>query len=207
MFNDRHQAGTLLTEKLAPLREGVSIVLALPRGGVVVAAEIAKSFKVPFDVIVVKKIPRPAKAELGIGALAPDGVSYIDWKMAHRVGADEKYINEQSEELSGIIKQKLIRYRKGKKPLIVKDKTVLVVDDGLATGVTMEAAVKWLRAKKARRVMVAIPVAPPEVVNKIKRQVDELVVLETPGDFGAVGQFYKEFPQVEDSEVIQLLRQ
>lgn len=206
MFNDRHHAGTLLTEKLTSLRDRVSMVLGLPRGGVVVAAEVAKSFRVPLDVIVVKKVPSPAQVELGIGALAPNGVSFIDWKMALRVGADEKYINEQSKALSGIIKQKLLIYRKGKKPLIVKDKTVLVVDDGLATGATMEAAVKWLRVKKARRIFVAIPVAPVEVVNKIKPEVDELVVLEMPGDFGAVGQFYKEFPQVEDEEVVKLLQ-
>lgn len=206
MFTDRQQAGALLAEKLLAHRLAGAIVIGLPRGGVVVAAKIAHKIKLPLDVVVVKKIPSPGQAELGIGALAPDDVTHVDWKLAHRVGADEGYIRTQSAELNDKIKQKTLLYRRGKKPLSVRDKVVIIVDDGLATGATMEAAIKWFKKKKVRRIIVAIPVAPPEVVAKIKPEVSELVVLETPGDFSAVGQFYKDFPQVEDNEVIQLLR-
>lgn len=206
MFNDRHQAGILLSEKLASLREHGDGVLGLPRGGVVVAAAVSKSLKIPLDVLVVKKIPSPGQPELGLGALAPDNVFYVDWKLAHRVGADEGYLKTQNKELNDQIKRKILLYRKGRKPLDVKNKTVIVVDDGAATGATLEAAIKWLRKRKAKKIVVGLPVAPPETITKIKPEVNELVVLETPEDFSAVGQFYKEFPQVEDSEVVKLLQ-
>jgi len=206
VFQDRHQAGQLMSDTLAGYRKGKAVVLGLPRGGVVVASALARALSLPLDVVVVKKIPSPGQPELGIGALAPDGVSYIDWKLAHRVAADEEYVKSQSIELTEQIKRKTLLYRKGRKPLDVREKTVIVVDDGAATGVTLEAAVKWLRSKKAKRIVVAIPVAPREVVARVKPEVDELIVLTAPGDFGAVGQFYKEFGQVEDEEVVKLLQ-
>lgn len=205
-FSNRQQAGILLAQKLVLARVHVDIVLGLARGGVVVAYHAAKQLKAPFDVLVVKKVSSPYQAEFGIGAVAPDHVSYIDWKTAHRTGVDEDYINAKTSELNDEIRKKLLLYRKGKKPFHLKDKTVLLVDDGLATGATMEAAVKWVRKKNARRILVAIPVAPKEIIGKIKPEVSELMVLETPNDFSAVGQFYKEFPQVTDAEVVELLR-
>ncbi len=206
MFTTRAQAGRLLSEKLASHRGSDALIVGLPRGGVVVASSLAQELVLPLDALVVKKIPSPFQPEFGIGALAPDNVFYIDWKLVHRVGADEDYIKSQIRQLADQLKQKILLYRKGRKPLIVREKTVVVVDDGAATGATLEAAIKWLRKKKARRIVVGLPVAPPEVVAKIKPEVDELVVLETPGDFNAVGQFYKNFPQVEDSEVVKLLQ-
>lgn len=206
MFTTRQEAGLKLSEKLSQYKGSPAIVLGLPRGGVVVASAVSHALRVSLDVLVVKKIPSPDQSELGVGALAPDNVFYVDWKLAHRVGADEGYLKTQNKELNDKIKRKILLYRKGRKPLDVKNKTVIVVDDGAATGATLEAAIKWLRKRKAKKIVVGLPVAPPETITKMKPEVNELVVLETPEDFSAVGQFYKEFPQVEDSEVVKLLQ-
>jgi predicted phosphoribosyltransferase len=173
---------------------------------VVVASVVAKSLNCPFDALVVKKIPSPIEPELGIGALAPDGVSYIDWRLAHSVGADEDYINDQIRELQEVIREKLILYRRGKKPLNVKGKVVILVDDGVATGATLEAAVKWLRKKKAGKIVAAVPVAPSEILGKMRPEVHDLVVMEEAAALHAVGQFYASFPQVEDEDVVALLK-
>lgn len=207
IFTDRHSAGLLLLGKLVPWRGKDSIILGLARGGVVVASAIASGLDVPLDVLVVKKIPAPGESELALGALTPDGVSYVDWKFAGRLGVDEEYIKSQIRQLTDQIKQKTSIYRKRKKPINVRDKTVIIVDDGVATGATLEAAIKWTRKKHAGRIIAAIPVMPADTLGKIKPEVDELIVLEAPREFAAVGQFYKDFPQVEDSEVVQLLAQ
>ncbi len=207
IFTDRHSAGLLLLDKLSHLRGKESIILGLARGGLVVASALASGLGVPFDVLVVKKIPAPGQSELAIGALAPDGVSFIDWKFAQRLGVDEEYIKSQIRQLADQIKQKTLIYRKRKNPINVRDKTVVIVDDGVATGATLEAAIKWTRKKHARSVVAAIPVMPADTLGKIKPEVDELIVLQSPGEFAAVGQFYKDFPQVDDPEVVKLLAQ
>ena len=205
-FSDRHSAGLLLVEKLGFVRGQDTVILGLARGGVAVASAVADGLSVPLDVLVVKKIPAPGESELALGALAPDGVSYVDWKFAGRLGADEEYIRTQISQLNVQIKQKTALYRKGRKPIDVRDKRVIIVDDGAATGATLEAAIKWMRKKHARLIVAAIPVMPADTLGKIKPEVDELIVLETPREFAAVGQFYKNFPQIEDHQVIELLR-
>lgn len=205
-FRDRLHAGNLLAEKLSSFRTPNTLVIGLARGGVVVAKEIAKKLSVPLDVLVVKKISDPHNPELAIGAMAPDNVSVVDWRMAHMIGADEDYVRKQTLILQEEIRQKTLAYRKGKKPLVVREKTVILVDDGVATGATLEAAIKWLRSKKTRTIIVAVPVAPPQVVAKVKPETKHFIVIQTPTDLAAVGQFYERFGQVEDGEVIQLLR-
>lgn len=205
MIQNRTQAGEALVGKLQANASKSAVVIGLARGGVPVARAIALAIHIPVDVLVVKKIGSPSDAELGIGAVAPDGVTFIDWRTAHRVGADEEYIKSQITKLNDQIRQKTAFYRKGKKSYQLRDKTVILVDDGAATGATLEAAIKWLRAKKARKIIVALPVAPADVVSKIKPEVDQLVVLETPKTFGSVGEFYSDFTQVEDGDVVKLL--
>lgn len=190
MFRNRRDAGTHLVGKLSSYRGTQSIVIGLPRGGVVVAAEIAKNLHLPLDVLVVKKIGSPHNLELAIGAVAPDGVS----------------VGEKNKELSRQVERVMRFYRKGRKPLLVRGKTVIVVDDGIATGTTMKAAVLWLRKKRVRKIVLAVPVAPYELPGKLAADVDELVVLETPDDFSAVGQFYDNFEQVTDEDVVELLQ-
>jgi predicted phosphoribosyltransferase len=205
-FTDRYHAGQLLSEKLSPYRSSPCIVIGLVRGGVVVASVIAKSLNAPLDALVVKKIPSPMEPELGIGALAPDGVSYIDWRLAHRVGADEDYMNNQIRTLQEVIREKILLYRRGRKPFNVKGKVVILVDDGVATGATFEAAVKWLRKKKAGKIIAAVPVVPSEILGRMRPEVHDLVLLEEAAALHAVGQFYSSFPQIEDKEVIALLK-
>ena len=157
------------------------------------------------DIIVTKKIAAPGNPELAIGAVGPGGVRVIDWELVKRTGADEEYINQAIKKLSKQIVEKEKRLRGKRKPLEIKGKVVVLTDDGVATGATIEAAIKTVELKGPKKLVVAIPVAPPEVVKKLKSMVDEVVVLETPSIFWAVGQFYQEFAQVEDEEVIRLL--
>lgn len=194
VFNNRHQAGVQLGQKLTSYRGTASSVLGLARGGVVTARAVADVLQIPLDVLVVKKIGAPGQEELALGALAPDGVSY---------GYFDK---SQTHKLADQIKQKTLLYRKGKKPYRFREKTVIIVDDGAATGATIEATIRWVRKKHAKKVVVAIPVAPKELIPKISPKVDELIVLETPEEFKSVGQFYKDFRQISDKEVVELLK-
>lgn len=205
IFKNRRQAGKLLAVKLTSYRGSGALILGLARGGVMVASELGKNLGLSLDVLTVKKISGPGDPELAIGALAPDEVFFIDWKLAHRLGADEAYIKTQIRQLADQIKQKTLLYRKGMPPFTARDKTIIMVDDGAATGATLEAAIRWLKKKHVKKIVVAIPVAPADFVAKIKPEVSELVILETPGEFGSVGQFYEDFPQIEDEEVIELL--
>lgn len=206
ILKDRHQAGVLLAEKLSSHRETGAIILGLARGGVVTARALAEALHLPLDVLVVKKIGAPGEAELAIGALAPEGVPFIDWRFAQRLGVEEGFIKSQIPNLNDQITKKTLLYRKGKKQYKLQDKTVILVDDGAATGATLEAAISWLRKKHAKKIIVALPVAPKELLPKIAPEADELFILETPENFSAVGQYYENFPQVSDEEVVELLR-
>ncbi len=205
IFKDRVHAGFLLSEKLFSYRDSSSLVIGLSRGGMVVASEVAKNLKLLLDVLVVKKISVPDNSELALGAVAPDGVTVIDRQLAARTGASQSYIKSQISNLNDKIQEKSLLYRKRKKQLSVTGKTVILVDDGAATGATAEVAVKWLRKKKAGQIIVALTVAPADVTNRLQQIADELVILDTPADFSAVGQFYEEFGQVSDEEVVELL--
>ncbi|MFC1646889.1 phosphoribosyltransferase [Patescibacteria group bacterium] len=206
MYKNRKDAGLLLAKKLAAYSGKNAVVVGLSRGGVVVAESISVSLKIPLDVLVVKKIPSPINPELGIGALAPDSVSYVDWKLAGKLGTDEAYVNMQIETLTSELKKVQQRYIKVQKKQKLKGKEIIITDDGVATGSTLRAAIKWVNAKSAKKIILALPVAPPEFVEGIKSSIDEIVVLETPGDLGAVGQYYKDFAQVTDEEVIEILK-
>lgn len=206
MFKDRADAGKLLSSKLTSYQGSRALVLGLARGGVEVARELGKALTIPYDVLIVKKIGSPGDSELAVGALAPEEVSFVDWKFAHSVGADEAYVKSQISALDDEIRKKMLIYRDNKPPLNLRDKAVILVDDGAATGATVEAAVKWVKKKHASKIIVALPVAPPDFSQKIKPEVDELIILETPQEFGSVGQFYKDFPQIEDEKVLELLK-
>ena len=206
VFESRQSAGNILAQQLAVSHKGkIALVLGLARGGVSVAFPIAKQLGAPLDVLIVKKIPSPGEKELGIGALAWDNVWRVDWKLAHRMGADEAYVNKEISRLASEIADRTRLYRRGKGALEVKGKTILLVDDGAATGATMATAVLWARKKQAKQIVVALPVAHADVVSALKPEVDELHILEIRSDLGAVGQFYEEFHQLSDDEVVQLL--
>lgn len=206
VFTDRHQGGVLLARELSSYRGTDAIILGLARGGIKTARAVADTLNLPLDVLVIGKIGAPGQEELAMGALAPDGVSFIDWRFAQRLGVDEGFIKSQIPNLNDQIIRKTLLYRKGKKQYKLREKTVILVDDGAATGATIEAATRWLRKKHVRKIVVAIPVAPKELLGTIKTEVDELVILYTPEEFSAVGQFYKDFDQISDEDVVELLK-
>jgi putative phosphoribosyl transferase len=204
IFVDRQEAGRRLAEVLADLKGEDVVVLGIPRGGVVVAAEVARAYGWPLDTVIPRKIRAPGNPELGLGAIAP-GVRVLDQRMLDVLGVSEQYLEREIAEEEREIERRSEAYRRGRPAVDVKDKVVVLVDDGIATGGTATAAVRWAKAQGARKVILAVPVAPAEGVRNLAREADEVVCLETPEPFYAVGQWYQEFPQTSDEEVLQIL--
>jgi predicted phosphoribosyltransferase len=207
IFTDRHEAGRLLAEALHRLGLRNPVVLALPRGGVAVGLEIAKALQAPMDLLFVRKIGAPGHKEYGIGALV-DGASpqiVIDQVAAHAVGASTSYIQQQvALELAEIERRRGL-YGIGH-PVPLRGRSVIVVDDGIATGNTVRAALQALSHAGAAQVILAVPVAPREVLAELRPLCSLLVCLETPEPFYAVGAHYADFSQASDEEVVQLMQ-
>lgn len=207
VFKDRQNAGELLSRSLREYKNKKdTIVLGIPRGGVVVAKVVAGVLDLPLDIVVTKKIGAPRQEELAIGAVGPGGEVVWDMDLIQDLDIDEDYLRKGLEEKYKEVKRREREFRKGKKPLRLENKSVILVDDGIATGATVKAAIKYLRNKKVKRIILAAPVASEQTVNEVKGVVDKSIIPETPKGFRAVGQFYEYFPQVEDQEVIQLLQ-
>lgn len=205
MFKNRVHAGKLLAQKLRDYKSETSVlVLSIPRGGVAVARVVANYLGSQLGVVVTRKIGAPGQEELAIGAIAPDGRGLFDRQLIKRLGVGREYIDKKVKEEKLKIKMRLEKFQT-RAPRI-KGKIVILVDDGIATGATAEAAVAYLRRRKPKKIVLAIPVAPKDTVEKLKGLVDDLIVLQTPPHFGAVGQFYRDFPQVSDEEVVKLLQ-
>jgi putative phosphoribosyl transferase len=206
VFRDRREAGRLLAERLGSFKDKKGLlVLAIPRGGVVVGYQIAKALGAPLDVYITRKIGAPSNPELAIGAVASDGTLVLDRELAERVGASEEYIEATSKRERLEIERRLSTYREGMPPLSLKDKSVILVDDGIATGATIEATIKALRKAGARQIVLGIPVGPQDTIERLRQQVDEIVYLHAPEIFWAVGSFYLSFEQTSDEEVVTLL--
>ena len=203
-FASRQDAGRRLGEFL--LERGVSadLVLGLPRGGVVVAAEVARELGLPLDVLVVRKIGHPLQREFAVGALAEPDVLLLDEISLSGFRVACSQLDRVIAEETARLREYRLRFRRSAAPPL-KDKTVLLVDDGLATGATAEAAVLSARQQKARRIIVAAPVAATGAFEKLERAADEVVVLVVDPDFAAVGQYYEDFAQTTDDEVVALL--
>ena len=182
-------------------------MLGLARGGVPVAFEVAAHIGAPLDVMVARKIGAPQQPEFGIGAIAPGGVRIIDPRSVEAVGATQVEIDQIVGEEEGEMRRRFLAYRGEATPPDVRGKTVLLVDDGLATGVTARAAVASLRKQQPRRVVLAVPVGAPESIEAIRSEFDDVLVLDAPADFRAVGLWYDNFEQTTDEEVTALLRQ
>jgi putative phosphoribosyl transferase len=206
-YKDRRQAGRTLADVLkAQVSGGETIVLALPRGGVPVAFEVALALGLPLDVLSVRKLGVPGHQELAFGAIATGGVCvYNPDVMAHFRDADESLRQVAVRESAELERREHV-FRGGRPPLDVRGKEVLLVDDGLATGATMRAAVQALRTMQARKVTVAVPVGPPGTCDELAELADHVVCPIQPRDFMAVGQFYHNFDQTTDAEVHDLLR-
>ena len=205
VFRDRFEAGELLADKLLAYKNDPNtLVVALPRGGVPVAAVIAKRLHLPLDIFFVKKIPSPYNPEAAIGAITENKDEFINERAIMMLNVSRPYIEEQEQALLQKMRQKRALYNKPRIP--VEGKRVILVDDGVATGASMYLAAKALKKEGASEVVIAVPVAPPDSIALLREAADEVVVLDIPADFMAVGQFYQDFHQLEDEEVMELLR-
>lgn len=204
MFKDRIDAGIQLAEKLSKFRKDNVVVLAIPRGGLPLGAIVAKELKSSMDVALTKKIGHPFNKEYAIGAVSLENII-----LSNAVGVTKGYIEEETARLRKKLKKRYNQYYKNSEPKNLKDKTVIIVDDGIATGNTIMVTIELVKMQNPNKTVVAIPVAPPSTVRKLEDspEVDEVICLETPYNFRAVGQFYEEFNQVTDQEAIQLLEE
>ena len=180
------------------------VVLGIPRGGVVVAAPVAVALHAPLDVVVPRKLGAPGNPELAIGAVA-SGVRVLDERLLRSLGVPERYVEEEIERQEEEIGRRTERYRSGGAAVAIAGATVVIVDDGVATGATAVAALRWARARGAARVVFAAPVGPRGTIRRLSQEADEVVVLETPLSFAAVGEWYETFDQVQDDVVIRAL--
>jgi putative phosphoribosyl transferase len=209
IFADRAEAGALLAGRIAALDLADPLVLALPRGGVPVGAEIARRLAAPLDVVFVRKIGAPYEPELAIGAVAdgPAPVVVLNAKLVEAMALDQAYIEAQAARERAVIEQRRREYQGLRPEVDPAGRAVIVVDDGVATGMTMQAALRWVRRLHPARVVAAVPVASREAIAMLRREADAVVCLSAPRRFLSVGSFYRSFAQVTEEEVARLLRE
>jgi len=205
-FRDRREAGRALAEALDGYRPRRPFVLAIPRGGIVVGYEVARALDAPLDVVVPRKIRAPYNPELAIGAVAHDGSVYYDTPLVGTLKIPEDYLKDEIAFQMEEIRRRLAAYRGDRPPPALEGRVAIVVDDGIATGSTMIAALRAVRALHPAMTVAAVPVAPPEGCESLRAEADDVICLSTPMMFYAVGQFYEDFGQTTDEEAIALLR-
>jgi predicted phosphoribosyltransferase len=204
-FADRAEAGRSLAEHVARCGLVDPVVLGLPRGGIVVAAEVASALGAPLDVLVVRKVGAPGRRELGIGAVAEGGGVVVDDTALHLLGVDRATFDVIAAEERAELDRRVERYRGGRPLPSLTDRDVVVVDDGLATGVTAEAALRAVRRLEPRRLVLAAPVAAVDTAERLRALADDVVCVHIPGRFRAVGEWYDRFDQTTDDEVVAAL--
>lgn len=209
MFKDRADAGEKLAAEVARHDFADTVVLALPRGGVAVAAAVASRLSAPLDIVLIRKIGAPHQPELALGAIAdgPHPEVVLNEDLMSHVSLPEGYLDEQRRAKLMEIEDRRARYLGGRRPLDLEGRTAIVVDDGIATGATTRAALRGVRRRGARRVVLAVPVAPLETLRALRDEVDDVVCLATPSPFYAIGQFYADFTQVSDQDVVRILKE
>ena len=205
MFKDRKEAGELLAERLAQYRDTDAIIYALPRGGVVLGFEIAQSLHVPLDLIIARKIGHPNNPEYAVCAVTEEGELFCNEE--EKATLDPLWLKEEIEKEQEEAKRRREKYLKGQKHRSAKNKIAIVVDDGIATGLTLRVALRSLRKEQPKELLVAVPVAPHDLMDILRSEADKVVVLKDEQRYlGAVGAYYQDFPQVSDEEVIELLQ-
>jgi predicted phosphoribosyltransferase len=209
MFQDRKDAGQQLARRLERFRSTNPLVLALPRGGVVVGAEVAHILGCALDVLLVKKLRAPDNPELAVGAVCEEGRSFLNDEVVRVTGADKAYLKREIEERIAEMAEQRELYRAVKPRIAATGQTTILVDDGLATGATMIAAAQVVAGANPKRLIVAVPVGPPDTVSQLEAmdEIDDVICLYAPEWFGGVGQFYGDFSQVSDVEVAALLEE
>ncbi|MDN5293494.1 MAG: putative phosphoribosyl transferase [Eubacteriales bacterium] len=207
IFRDRIDAGRQLAEALREYkgRENV-VVLAVPRGGVIVGDQIASYLGCPLDLVVPRKIGAPFNPEMAIGAVTQDGTLLLNEYLVYHLGIDREEIEAEKERVQREIKRRLALYRGNSVPPELAERTVILTDDGIATGFTLEAAIASIRRQRPAELVLAVPVAPPDTLARLEKKVDRVVCLHTPEEFYAVGQFYENFSQTTDEEVIEVMQ-
>jgi putative phosphoribosyl transferase len=209
MFSNRIEAGRRLAAELARFKDQQPVVLALPRGGVPIGAEIARALDAPLDLVLVRKIGAPFQPELAIGAVV-DGSrpeTVLNHEIVEGFEIPESYLREETARQLAEIERRRRRYLAGRERAEVAGHTAIVVDDGIATGATMRAALHATRRAGPKRLVLAVPVAPPDTIEQLRGEVDEVVCLEMPVFFGAIGAFYRDFHQLSDDDVVRLLEE
>ncbi len=205
LFRNRSEAGRRLAAELRDLVDGDLVVLALPRGGVPVGFEVARALNVPLDVLVVRKLGTPGQEELAMGAIAPGGVQVLNWEVVDACAISPQQIDAVAAREARELERREQRYRGNRERVELRGRTVILVDDGLATGSTMRAAIAAVRQQKPKKVVAAVPVAARSTCVELQEEADEMVCLYTPLQFHAVGQWYQDFSQTTDEEVRELL--
>ncbi|MGI9420775.1 MAG: phosphoribosyltransferase [Geminicoccaceae bacterium] len=208
VFQDRTDAGRQLAAALEPFRSTRPVVLALPRGGVPVAYEVARTLDAPLDLVLVRKIGTPWQPELAIAAVVDGGQpeTVVMQDLVDKLNVSRSYIEKQASIELEELERRRSCYLAERPRVDIADRTVIVIDDGLATGATMEAALHATRRANPDRLIMAVPVAPPDTIGRLRAEVDDVVCLHSPALFGAIGLFYREFHQLHDDEVVDLLK-
>jgi putative phosphoribosyl transferase len=205
VFRDRVDAGRRLAAELKGTIEPPVVVLGVARGGVIVAAEVARALGAPLDVVIPRKLGAPGNPELGIGAVAP-GIRVVDQAGVRMLGVDDAYIEAEARRQGTEIERRTAAYRQGRPPVDLEGATAVVVDDGVATGVTAVAALRWARSQEAASVIFAAPVGPRGIDRRLAGECDRCVVVLTPIDLLAVGRWYRRFDQTTDEQVTEAIR-
>ncbi|OHB10229.1 MAG: hypothetical protein A3G05_01940 [Candidatus Zambryskibacteria bacterium RIFCSPLOWO2_12_FULL_45_14] len=205
MFKNRTEAGQKLAQKLETYRGQEAVVLALPRGGVVLGYEVARALSFPLDIIATRKVGHPNNPEYAIGVVDENDMNILN--ETETLSINRQWLEEEIAKQKAEAKRRSLLYRKGKKPLDLAGKVVIIVDDGIATGFTMRLAARIAKKQQPKKIITAVPVAPSDSIRELKKEgADEVIILEKPEQFrGAVGAHYQEFEQVDDEEVIRLL--
>ncbi len=207
IFKNRTEAGKLLGMILAKKNYQNSVIFGLARGGVITAAAVAAKINAPLEVLVVRKLASPVNPELGFGAIAPSGVEVINWETAEKLDLTPTDVKEISKKEQEELTRRLFKYRGNKKYDSLKNRVAILVDDGIATGVSMRAAIVFVETLHPDKIIVATPVCAADTSAEIKKEVDKVICLNSTENFWAVGQFYEEFTQTTDEEVIKALKQ
>jgi putative phosphoribosyl transferase len=204
-FRDRWEAGRLLGEKLAVLKSLAPVILGLPRGGVVVAAEVAATLRAPLDVILVRKLGVPYQPELAMGAIGEDGIRILDESMLAAAGLTKEDVEQVEQRERANLARAAERFRGNKPPISVENRSVVIVDDGIATGATVRAGCEVARQRRVKDITVAAPISSVEAATRLRSVADNVVCLATSNRFVAISQFYEDFTPVEDDVVVSCL--
>ncbi|GAA0076122.1 phosphoribosyltransferase [Clostridium sp. CTA-5] len=207
MFIDKKDAGEQLSVKLKKFKDENPIVLAIPRGGIITAYQTIKKFKFEWDLIIPRKIGLPDNKEVAIGAVSLDGTYLLDEQYIDMLNIPKKYIKNEIFQQIDEIKRRLNKYKGNENFPDVKNKTVIIIDDGIATGFTIQAAIKSIKKHNAKKIILAVPIAPQNTISMLEKIVDEVICLFIPYDFYAVGSYYENFEQTTDEEVFNVVNE